>query len=43
LTAIVISFGTTAVVVVLALRAFLETDSDEASLPPDPLEGQEAP
>lgn len=43
LTAIVISFGTTAVVVVLALRAFLETDSDEASLPPDLLEGQEAP
>lgn len=33
LTAIVISFGTTAVVVVLALRAFLESDSDEVKLP----------
>ena len=41
LTAIVISFGTTAVVVVLSLRAFLETDSDEVSLPQSTLEGQE--
>lgn len=32
LTAIVISFGTTAVVVVLALRAFLETDDDQVNL-----------
>ena len=33
LTAIVISFGTTALVVVLALRAFLETDDDRVSIP----------
>lgn len=33
LTAIVISFGMTAVIVVLSLRAFLETDSDEVNMP----------
>lgn len=34
LTAIVISFGMTALIVVLALRGYLETGSDEASLRP---------
>jgi multicomponent K+:H+ antiporter subunit C len=34
LTAIVISFGMTALVVVLALRGFLETGSDEAAIRP---------
>lgn len=33
LTAIVISFGMTALIVVLAMRCFLETDSDEVSMP----------
>ena len=32
LTAIVISFGMTALIVVLAIRAYLETDSDEVSM-----------
>lgn len=32
LTAIVISFGMTALIVVLALRGFLETGSDEVDL-----------
>ena len=35
LTAIVISFGMTALIVVLALRGFLESESDTADLPPD--------
>lgn len=35
LTAIVISFGMTALIVVLALRGFLETESDTADIPPD--------
>lgn len=33
LTAIVISFGMTAVVVVMALRAYLETGNDHVDLP----------
>lgn len=33
LTAIVISFGMTALIVVLAMRAYLETDSDHVSMP----------
>lgn len=35
LTAIVISFGMTAVVVVMALRAYLETGNDHVDLPGD--------
>lgn len=35
LTAIVISFGMTALIVVLALRGFLETESDTADIPQD--------
>lgn len=35
LTAIVISFGMTALIVVLALRGFLETATDTADLPED--------
>lgn len=35
LTAIVISFGMTAVIVVMALRAYLETGDDGVSLPRD--------
>jgi multicomponent K+:H+ antiporter subunit C len=35
LTAIVISFGMTAVIVVMALRAYLEGGSDHVSLPED--------
>lgn len=38
LTAIVISFGMTALIVVLALRGFLETESDTADIPPDDFE-----
>ncbi|MCC0057688.1 MAG: Na+/H+ antiporter subunit C [Hyphomicrobiaceae bacterium] len=37
LTAIVISFGMTALIVVLALRGFLETATDTADLPEDEL------
>lgn len=37
LTAIVISFGMTALVVVIALRSFLETGSDRGDLGPAPL------
>lgn len=37
LTAIVISFGMTALIVVLALRGFLETENDNADLPVDDL------
>lgn len=37
LTAIVISFGMTALIVVLALRGFLETETDSADIPPDDL------
>jgi multicomponent K+:H+ antiporter subunit C len=36
LTAIVISFGMTAVIVVMALRAWLESDSDHVDLAPQP-------
>jgi multicomponent K+:H+ antiporter subunit C len=36
LTAIVISFGMTALIVVLALRGFLETGSDRVENDPDP-------
>lgn len=36
LTAIVISFAMTAVVVVMALRSFLESGTDEGQLDPDP-------
>lgn len=48
LTAIVISFGMTAVVVLIALGAFLETDNDEIALPlrepdPDPDEDEPLP
>lgn len=39
LTAIVISFGMTAVIVVLALRAYIETDSDLVAMPDDVQEG----
>ena len=35
LTAIVISFGMTALIVVLALRGFLETETDSADVPAD--------
>jgi multicomponent K+:H+ antiporter subunit C len=38
LTAIVISFGMTALIVVLALRGFLETETDSANIPPDDFE-----
>lgn len=38
LTAIVISFGMTALIVVLALRGFLETATDTADIPPNDLE-----
>jgi multicomponent K+:H+ antiporter subunit C len=37
LTAIVISFGMTALIVVLALRGFLETENDTADLPAEDL------
>ena len=37
LTAIVISFGMTALIVVLALRGFLETATDKADIPADDL------
>jgi len=37
LTAIVISFGMTALIVVLALRGFLETENDTADLPEEDL------
>lgn len=37
LTAIVISFGMTALIVVLAIRGFLETATDTADLPEDEL------
>jgi len=40
LTAIVISFGMTALVVVLALRAFLETGTDHVDGRPDPPEDE---
>ena len=40
LTAIVISFGMTAVVVVMALRAYLETGNDHVDLPGAPRVGQ---
>ena len=40
LTAIVISFGMTALIVVLALRGFLETGSDTADIPPDDFEAE---
>jgi multicomponent K+:H+ antiporter subunit C len=39
LTAIVIAFGMTAFVVVLALRSYLETGSDQVDGRPDPLDG----
>ena len=39
LTAIVISFGMTALIVVIALRAFLETGSDRGDLGSAPLHG----
>jgi multicomponent K+:H+ antiporter subunit C len=39
LTAIVISFGMTALIVVIALRAFLETGSDRADLGAAPTHG----
>ncbi|MEM7192277.1 MAG: Na+/H+ antiporter subunit C [Pseudomonadota bacterium] len=41
LTAIVISFGMTALIVVLALRGFLETATDTADLPEDEFEDDE--
>ena len=41
LTAIVISFGMTALIVVIALRAFLETGSDRADLSSAPAAGGE--
>ena len=37
LTAIVISFGMTALIVVLALRSFLETEKDTADIPGEDL------
>lgn len=37
LTAIVISFGMTALIVVLALRSFLETENDTADIPGEDL------
>lgn len=43
LTAIVISFGMTAVIVVLAMRSFLETDSDEVSMPDSMEDCEETP
>ena len=42
LTAIVISFGMTALIVVIALRAFLETGSDRADLGSAPTRGADA-
>jgi len=42
LTAIVISFGMTALIVVLALRTFLETNSDHVSMVTSPDEDQES-
>jgi multicomponent K+:H+ antiporter subunit C len=43
LTAIVISFGMTALIVVLALRSFLETENDTADIPgEDPASETEA-
>jgi multicomponent K+:H+ antiporter subunit C len=41
LTAIVISFGMTAVVVMIALGAYLGSDSDTVNDPPDDAEGRE--
>lgn len=41
LTAIVISFGMTALIVVIALRAFLETGSDRADLGSRPAAGED--
>jgi multicomponent K+:H+ antiporter subunit C len=41
LTAIVISFGMTALIVVLSLRTFLETDSDDVSFVASPDADQE--
>jgi multicomponent K+:H+ antiporter subunit C len=41
LTAIVISFGMTALIVVIALRAFLETGSDRTDLGSTPARGAE--
>ncbi len=38
LTAIVISFGMTAVIVVLTLRSYLESDSDHVDGTPEPIE-----
>ncbi len=38
LTAIVISFGMTAVIVVMSLRSFLESGSDHVDGPPEPLD-----
>jgi multicomponent K+:H+ antiporter subunit C len=43
LTAIVISFGMTALIVVLALRGFLETATDTADLPEDDLPEDDLP
>ena len=43
LTAIVISFGMTALIVVLALRGFLETATDTADLPEDNLPKDDEP
>lgn len=40
LTAIVISFAMTALIVVLALRGFLETESDTANIAADSSEGE---
>lgn len=40
LTAIVISFGMTALIVVLALRGFLETATDTADIPEDEFPGE---
>lgn len=40
LTAIVISFGMTAVIVVMALRSYLESDSDHVDGIPDPVENE---
>lgn len=40
LTAIVISFGMTALFVVLALRGFLETASDSANVEPEDVKGE---
>jgi multicomponent K+:H+ antiporter subunit C len=42
LTAIVISFGMTALIVVLAMRAYLETDSDEVAMLESPEEGSKS-